>query len=82
MLNCDDDFGYIVGRNAMGDRAQYSNTRVYGKITNINVSFNIENQAFLSKLPSGYYEDGDIYIIKNIFGDENITSVDNIGFLK
>lgn len=82
VLNCDDDFGYIVGRNAIGDRAAYSNTRVYGKITNVDVRFEVENQEFLSKTPSGNYDSEDMYIINDIFGDENISVVDEIGFLE
>lgn len=80
VLNCDDDFGYIVGRNAIGDRATYSNTRVYGKITNIEVRFETENQEFLSKSPSGNYDNDNIYILNKISGDENISVIDEIGF--
>ena len=82
VLNCDDDFGYIVGRNAIGDRATYSNTRIYGEITNIIIRFENENQEFLTKSPSGNYDKEDENILNNISTTENVTVVDKIGFVK
>ena len=82
VLNCVDDFGYIVGRNAIGDRAQYSSTRISGEITNIEVRFETENQEFLSQIPKADYNKEDMFVITNIVGNKNISTVDRIGFLK
>lgn len=82
VLNCKDDFGYIVGRNAIGSRNIYVDESSHGKITNIEVRFEVRNQEFLLKKPNGGYGDDSMYILNNIFGDENISVVDEIGFIE
>lgn len=84
ILNCTDDFGYLVGKNSIYPYNGYYGTsdERYGEITNIEIWFETENQEFLSKHTNDNYNEDEKYIINDISSTENIIVIDEIGFIK